>query len=148
VGGDADGFRDGVSGKPCIISLAAACAALRDAPSDTAAHNALLATLPPYAQLQRRLNRALQGDLPQALRRRHQPLAIDFTLSNSQIIFHNKDERDSSTQEGLVLGALSDALKVGEVVESAKLLGPVRVVQLRVCVSTDEVLVRKSESPL
>ena len=29
-----------------ITSLAAACAALRDAPSDTAAHDALLATLP------------------------------------------------------------------------------------------------------
>ena len=63
-----------------IISLAAACAALRDAPSDTAAHDALLATLPDYAQLQRRLNRALQGDLPHALRRRRQPLAIDLVL--------------------------------------------------------------------
>jgi Transposase DDE domain len=63
-----------------IISLAAACAALRDAPSDTAAHDALLATLPAHAELQRRLNRALQGDLPHALRRRRQPLAIDLTL--------------------------------------------------------------------
>src|SRR5438105_15432819 len=53
-----------------ITSLAAACAALRDAPSDTAAHDALLATLPNQAELQRRLNRALQGDLPRALRRR------------------------------------------------------------------------------
>src|ERR1700693_1251154 len=50
-----------------ITSLAAACAALRDAPSDTAAHDALLATLPKAAALQRRLNRALQGDLPRAL---------------------------------------------------------------------------------
>ena len=63
-----------------IISLAAACNALRDAPSDTAAHDALLATLPNHAELQRRLNRALQGDLPHALRRRRQPLAIDLTL--------------------------------------------------------------------
>src|SRR5947199_6267476 len=62
-----------------IASLAAACAALRDAPSDTAAHDALLAGLPAFAELQRRLNRALQGDLPKALRRR-QPLAIDLTL--------------------------------------------------------------------
>jgi hypothetical protein len=69
-----------------IISLAAACAALRDAPSDTAAHDALLATLPDYAQLQRRLNRALQGDLPHALRRRRQPLAIDLVL----IPYHGK----------------------------------------------------------
>jgi hypothetical protein len=63
-----------------ISSLAAACASLRDAPSDTAVRNALLATLPEIAQLQRRLNRALQGDLPKALRRRRQPLAIDLTL--------------------------------------------------------------------
>jgi hypothetical protein len=63
-----------------ISSLAAACASLRDAPSDTAAHDALLATLPPIAELRRRLNRALQGDLPKALRRRKQPLAIDLKL--------------------------------------------------------------------
>ena len=69
-----------------ILSLAAACAALRDAPSDTAAHDALLATLPNYAELQRRLNRALQGDLPHALRRRRQPLAADLVL----IPYHGK----------------------------------------------------------
>ena len=61
-------------------SLAAACVALADAPSDTAVHDALLAGLPDFADLQRRLNRALQGDLPHALRRRRQPLAIDLTL--------------------------------------------------------------------
>ncbi len=64
-----------------ITSLADACAALRDAPSDTAVHDALLATLPGFAELQRRLNRALQGDLPKALRRRRQPLACDLTLT-------------------------------------------------------------------
>jgi hypothetical protein len=63
-----------------ITSLAAACAALRDAPSDTAAHDALLAGLPAFAELQRRLNRALQGELPKALRRRRQPLALDLVL--------------------------------------------------------------------
>jgi hypothetical protein len=63
-----------------ITSLAAACAALRDAPSDTAAHDALLAGLPAFAALQRRLNRALQGDLPDGLRRRRQPLSVDLTL--------------------------------------------------------------------
>jgi putative transposase len=63
-----------------ISSLAAACAALRDAPSDTAAHDALLATLPAFAELQRRLNRALQGDRPRALRRQRQPLAVDLVL--------------------------------------------------------------------
>jgi hypothetical protein len=69
-----------------ITSLAAACAALRDAPSDTAVHDALLAGLPDCAELQRRLNRALRGDLPKALQRRRQPLAIDLVL----IPYHGK----------------------------------------------------------
>jgi Transposase DDE domain len=63
-----------------ICSLAAACASLRDAPSDSAVHDALLATLPQTHELQRRLNRALQGDLPGCLRRRRQPMAIDLHL--------------------------------------------------------------------
>jgi len=63
-----------------LVSLAAACAALRHAPSDTAVHDALLTGLPAFAELQRRLNRALQGDLPNALRRKRQPLAIDLIL--------------------------------------------------------------------
>jgi putative transposase len=63
-----------------ISSLAAACASLLEAPSDTACHDALLAGLPEFAELQSRLNRALQGDLPRALRRRRQPLAIDLKL--------------------------------------------------------------------
>src|SRR5262249_17479132 len=62
-----------------LTSLAAACGSLSGAPSDTAARTALRATLPQIHELQRRLNRALQGDLPKALRRR-QPLAIDLTL--------------------------------------------------------------------
>lgn len=63
-----------------IGSLAAACKALQAAPTYTAVHDALLATLPPLAELQRRVNRALQGDLPKALRRKPQPLAIDLHL--------------------------------------------------------------------
>ncbi len=61
-------------------SLAAACGSLSQAPSDTAARTALLATLPAIDEPQRRLPRAPQGDLPRALRRRRQPLAIDLTL--------------------------------------------------------------------
>jgi hypothetical protein len=64
-----------------VTSIAAACRSLRDAPCDTAVHDALLATLPQTAELQRRINRALQGDLPKALRRRRQPLAIDLHLA-------------------------------------------------------------------
>jgi len=63
-----------------ISSLAAACRTLLGAPSDSAVHDALLATLPATAELQRRVNRALQGDLPRGLRRRRQPLAIDLHL--------------------------------------------------------------------
>jgi len=75
-----------------ITSLAAACAALRDAPSDSAAHDALLAGLPAFAELQRRLNRALQGDLPKALRRRRPPIAIDLTL----IPYHGQHLHDAN----------------------------------------------------
>jgi putative transposase len=63
-----------------ITSLGAACKALLHAPGYQAAHDALLATLPKISELQRRLNRALQGDLPRALRRRRQPIAIDLHL--------------------------------------------------------------------
>ena len=63
-----------------ISSIAAACTALLRAPSDTAVHDALVATLPETRELQRRVNRALQGDLPRCLRRRRQPLAIDLHL--------------------------------------------------------------------
>src|SRR6185437_3528678 len=63
-----------------ISSLAAACKTLLQAPCYQAVHDALLATLPSLQELQRRLNRALQGDLPAALRRRRQPLAIDLHL--------------------------------------------------------------------
>lgn len=63
-----------------LASLAATCGSLAGAPSDTAVRTALLATLPVLQELQRRLNRALQGDLPKTLRRHRQPLAIDLTL--------------------------------------------------------------------
>lgn len=75
-----------------LISRAAACASLRDAPSDSAMHAALLATLPDISELRRRLNRALQGDLPKALRRRRQPLAIDLIL----IPYHGEPLQDAS----------------------------------------------------
>ena len=69
-----------------ITSLSDACGRLRDAPSDETARKALLATLPDYAELQRRLNAALAGHLPKALRKRPQRLAIDLTL----IPYHGK----------------------------------------------------------
>lgn len=63
-----------------MASLAAACAALTDAPCDQAIRNALLALLPDSARLQCRLNRALAGGLPKILLGRKQYVAIDLTL--------------------------------------------------------------------
>jgi putative transposase len=63
---------------------------LRDAPSDEAARLALIATLPDFAELQRRLNAALAGDLPRPLRRRPQRLAADLVL----IPFHGQPLAD------------------------------------------------------
>jgi putative transposase len=73
-----------------ITSLSDACGRLRDAPSDETARKALLATLPDYAELQRRLNAALAGHLPRPLRKRPQRLAIDLTL----IPYHGRPYRD------------------------------------------------------
>src|SRR5437588_9991041 len=75
-----------------ITSLAAACKALVQAPSYQAAHDALLATLPDIPELQRRFNRALQGDLPKALRQRRQPLAIDLHL----VPYHGRPPHDEA----------------------------------------------------
>jgi hypothetical protein len=73
-----------------ITSLSDTCQRLLDAPSDETARKALLATLPDYAELQRRLNAAPAGHLPKALRRRLQKLAIDLTL----IPYHGRPFRD------------------------------------------------------
>jgi hypothetical protein len=63
-----------------ITSIAAACAALRDAPSDQAVRDALLATLPQTHARQRRIHRALASGLPKALQRRRQVVAADLVL--------------------------------------------------------------------
>ncbi len=73
-----------------ITSLSDACGRLGDAPSDETARKALLATLPDYAALQRRLNAALAGHLPRVLRKHPQRLAIDLTL----IPYHGQPFRD------------------------------------------------------
>lgn len=63
-----------------LTSLFAACQRLAHGPCGETVRKALLATLPAYAALQRAVNRALTGDLPKALRRRRQRLAIDLHL--------------------------------------------------------------------
>jgi hypothetical protein len=63
-----------------LVSIFAACMHLRHAPSRETLRKALLATLPDYATLQQRVNRALVGDLPKPLRKRKQCIAIDLHL--------------------------------------------------------------------
>lgn len=63
-----------------LTSLFDVCAQMKNAPSGETARQALLATLPNYAQLQRGVNRALVGDLPKPLRKRRQRIAIDLHL--------------------------------------------------------------------
>jgi Transposase DDE domain len=63
-----------------VTSIHATCGRLKDLASEETVRKALYASLPEFAELQRRLNRALAGRLPRALRRRRQRLAIDLTL--------------------------------------------------------------------
>jgi len=63
-----------------LTSVCAACQRLAGAPTLQTILKALCSTLPDYVELQRCVNCALAGDLPKALRRRAQRLAIDLTL--------------------------------------------------------------------
>lgn len=73
-----------------VVSIFAACRDLADAPSDQTIRNALAATLPGPAELERRLNRALATRLPKALRRKSRMVAIDLTL----IPYHGQPAHD------------------------------------------------------
>lgn len=78
-----------------LTSIYAACQRLRDAPCDDTLREALQATLPEFAELQKRVNRALAACLPKALKNRKKRnrlrLAIDLTL----IPYHGKPETDA-----------------------------------------------------
>lgn len=54
-----------------ISSLSDTCRRLRDVPDEHAVAEALYSTLPEYDRLRRRVQAALSGHLPKALRRRH-----------------------------------------------------------------------------
>jgi putative transposase len=73
-----------------VTSIHAACARLNGLASEETIRQALYACLPEFAELQRRLNDALAGRLPRALRRRRQRLAVDLTL----IPYHGEPFRD------------------------------------------------------
>src|SRR3982750_597921 len=66
-----------------ISSLSDTCRRLRDVPDEHIVAEALYATLPEYNALRRRVQAALQGHLPKALRRRGQVVALDLTLQPS-----------------------------------------------------------------
>jgi putative transposase len=73
-------------------TIAHACRSLFAAPSKTALYNALDATLPRRAELQRRLNAALRGSVPKAVRNGKRPakLAIDLNL----VPYYGEPDRD------------------------------------------------------
>ena len=75
-----------------LTSVSDACARLFKAPSDETFRQALLATLPSWVELQRRLNRALSGDLPKGLLKRPQRIAID----NHEIPYHGEPLREKN----------------------------------------------------
>jgi hypothetical protein len=60
-------------------SISDACQRLRRAPSDEAARQALLATLPRPKALEARFNRAFAAQVPKGLRKRAHPLIVDLT---------------------------------------------------------------------
>lgn len=63
-----------------LCTITAACFALVGAPSRETIRKAILRHLPARDELLRRLNRALTADVPRALRRRGQQVAIDLVL--------------------------------------------------------------------
>src|SRR5512144_2427616 len=63
-----------------ISSLSDTCRRLRDVPDEHAVADALYSTLPEYNILRRRVQAALRGHLPKALRRTPQVVALDLTL--------------------------------------------------------------------
>ena len=80
-------------------TIAQACRTLLQAPSDQSVYDALAATLPERAELQRRLNRALAATLPKAVRcgRRRYPVALDLTLLP---YYGRPDPRDDQVYKG------------------------------------------------
>lgn len=73
-----------------VTSLSDACARLRKAPSDETLRKALLAALPEWAELQRRLNRGLGSDLPKGLLKRPQVIAID----THEVPYHGQPQQE------------------------------------------------------
>lgn len=63
-----------------LCSIFAACSRLRDAPSDQAVRDALVALCPPADTLEQQLNASFAAQLPKAVKKRRWHLAIDLNL--------------------------------------------------------------------
>ena len=85
-----------------VVSIFSACHDLADAPSDDTIRNALFATLPDIAELEKRLNRSLCTELPRALTRKSRKIAIDLTLIpyHGQPAFDEKEIYRSKPKSG------------------------------------------------
>jgi putative transposase len=77
-----------------INSLSDTCQRLRGVRDEHVVAEALYSTLPEYDRLRRRVQAALLGPLPKALRRRPQVIAIDLTLL--PYYFYGADRRRTS----------------------------------------------------
>jgi len=78
-------------------SIFDACRRLRNAPTDQAIRNALVAQLPEMGELERRLNQALAAQLPKGLFRNRRPMAIDL----SEICYYGQPfEREGELRRG------------------------------------------------
>lgn len=77
-----------------LTSIYAACQRLRNGPCDDTMLKALVATLPHYAELQRRVNRALAGSLPKALKKRKKRQRVRLAFDLTLIPYHGQPETD------------------------------------------------------
>lgn len=73
-----------------LYSVAAACARLRETPSDQAVRDALAALCPNVAVLERQLNASFAAQLPKSVKHRTGRLAIDLNLRP----YHGQPHRD------------------------------------------------------
>jgi putative transposase len=85
-----------------VSSLHATCQWLDGLPAEETVRKAVYASLPDYAELRRRLNLALAGRLPKALRHRRQRLALDLTLIpyHGEHFRHRKEVYRSKAKDG------------------------------------------------
>jgi hypothetical protein len=85
-----------------MTSISDACKRLRRAPSDEAARQALLATLPHVKALEARFNRAFAAQVPKGLRKKPRPLIVDLTETPyyGEPYQHKRELRPGKAKQG------------------------------------------------